>query len=259
MNPFIVDRTQSAGLAEVLASLPASLAPEGDDPQLAFIEGTPDWPEFTQAALNAGALAAVVSSPSTKDNGFVSKEAAERVILAWDFAENPGVRVAAAAAIPLQGTAVLAEAILTAPTHTDVETALLDMMTALTRIAGHLTQLRTLYRNGTGWYLAAELENGAPVSISLLITDTVPRRLNMRLLTIDGGLNVIVPAPDTAAPAEVRVVGPEGELLLPTLWETSHRASWRRAVALAGGTEISGDIEELRRIAKRLPTSMVGR
>jgi hypothetical protein len=41
-------------------------------------------------------------------------------------------------------------------------------------------------------------------------------------------VSVQVPDPDAAWPAEVRVTGAHGELLLPTLYESAHRSAWRR-------------------------------
>ncbi|MCH6472444.1 hypothetical protein [Sinomonas terrae] len=109
---------------------------------------------------------------------------------------------------PLRELARLAEAVLEVPSGTDLTAAVLDV----------------------------------------LVTDAAPASLRLRILTDDGGLTAVVPCPDTAAPAEVRFVGPDGERLLPTPWETARRASWRRAVAIAAGEALSGDLAGLHRV-----------
>ena len=251
MSPFTFDAAQAPGLAEIAASLPLSLAPTavGSAPQLAAVAGTSGWEARAKAALDGGALAAVVSSPSAASRDVDDP----RVVLDWPFAANPGVLAAAEAAVALQERGVLAEATLTVPPGTDLDAALLDALTAVVRVLGDVTPLRTLHRDQAGWHLAAELPNGAPASVALVVSGAEPAVLRLRLLTDEGGLTALVPSPDTAAPAEVRIVGPEGERLLPTLWETSRRASWRRAVAIAAGDAVSADHTELHRVTVLAP------
>ena len=65
----------------------------------------------------------------------------------------------------------------------------------------------------------------------------------VRVLTDDGGVEIAIPHPETARPAEVVITDEAGVRTLPTLWESSHRAAWRRAHLLlqAGdpGTDLS--------------------
>ncbi|WP_422934659.1 hypothetical protein [Sinomonas sp. P47F7] len=257
MSTFTVDATQTAGLAEIAASLPLSLAPAREGaPELASVSGSAGWAGRAQAAFDGGALAAVVGSPATDDPEFPAG-AESRLVLAWDFAANPGVLAAAEAAAPLRGRAVFAEATLSVPSSTDLDAALLDALTAVVRVAGEVTPLRTLHRDAAGWHLAGDLAGPqgarAPLALAIVVTDAAPAALRLRLLTDDGGLTAEVPSPDTAAPAGVRIVGPDGERLLPTLWETSRRASWRRAVAIAAGEALSADVAELHRVAALTP------
>ncbi|MDQ4502961.1 hypothetical protein [Sinomonas sp. ASV322] len=250
MSAFSVDTTHTAGLAEIVASLPLSLSPVGDGPaQLAAVAGSPGWAQRAMEAADGGALAVVVGSPQTDDGvAALASETAPRVVLAWDFAANPGVLAAADAAAPLRESAVLAEATLAVPSGTDLDAALLDVLVAVDRVAGEPASLRSLHRGANSWHLAGGTRSGAPLALSLVVTDAASASLRLRILTDDGGLTAVVPSPDTAAPAEIRVVARDGERLLPTLWETSRRASWRRAVAIAAGDTISGDIAELHRL-----------
>jgi hypothetical protein len=249
MSPFTVDAAQAPGLAEIAASLPLSLAPaRSGPPQLASVAGSPGWATRARDALDTGASAVVVSSPSPESNAAAALgAAADRVVLEWAFAANAGISAAAEASSPLRTGIVLAETHLRVPRGTDLDAGMLDALTAARRIVGDLSCLRTLHRGSAGWHAAGLVSEGAPFGIAVVVTDAAPAALCLRLLTRDGGLTVVVPPPDTAAPAEVRIVGPDGERLLPTLWETSRRTSWRRAVAIAGGKTTSGDVAEFHR------------
>ncbi|MCA4135392.1 hypothetical protein [Arthrobacter sp. M4] len=247
---YTVDTHSVPGLSETVASLPLSLAPAGQEPaQLAAIAGTPGWLERTREALDGGALAAVVSSPSAAD-GILSlpTDFAQRAIVEWSFASNPGLQTAAEATSSLRETAVFADIELRVPTETNFDDVLLDVLIAAGRVFGSMSPVRSLHRDKAGWHLASWLRGQAsdvPVSFSIIATDAAPATLRLRLLTQDGGLSASVPSPATAEPAEVRITGPDGERLLPTLWETSRRVSWRRAVAVAAGEAVSDDLSEL--------------
>lgn len=249
-----VDASSASSVAEIVASLPLSLTPSDGAPQIAAIQGSAGWATRAQEALDAGALAAVVSSPSGHDGAArLSAEASGRVAIAWEFAANPGVQVAADAAAGLRGQAVVAECTVTVPESAGLETAILDALTATGRIVGGFAPVTVLLSGPDGHHLSSRLDNGAPLSVGILVSKAGPASLRVRLLTPEGGLTAVVPSAATAAPAEVRVVRPDGELLLPTLWETSHRATWRRAVEMASGSTASGDIAELHHIAPLAP------
>lgn len=256
MSTYTVNASSAPGLAEIAASLPLSLAPADGFPQIAAVAGSPGWTAAASAALDAGALAAVVASPCADDAApHLAEASAGRTVLAWEFAANPGVLSAADAAAALRGRAVLAEATLRVPAGSDLDAALLDLMVAAGRILGEFAAPELLIDGPSGRHLSSRLDNGAPVSLGLVVTSAGPASLRVRVLTEDGGLTALIPHAETAAPAEVRVTAPDGERLLPTLWETSRRASWRRAVAIASGGPASGDVAELHRTAALLPRS----
>lgn len=245
MTSFTVEPAALPGLAEIVASLPRSLTPtHGGSPQIGALAGSPGWAEGTRTAFAAGALAVVVAAPADESPESLDKDAASRVVLSWDFAANPGVLAAAAESASLRCRAVMAEGTLWIPPGADRGAALLDLITAATRVFGEMTPLRLVHQDSHGIHVAGSLSNGAPLALAVLTTAAVPSSLELRLLTDDGGLSAVVPSPDTSSPAHVRVVGPDGERLLPTLWITSRRASWQRAVAIAAGDAVSEDVTE---------------
>lgn len=251
---FAVSASSAPGLAEIAASLPLSLARSGSAPQIAAVDGSSGWAGRAQEALDAGALAVVVSSPTAHDgDSHLAAEAPGRVVIAWEFAANPGVLAAAEAAATLRDRAVLVDCTLTVSESADLDAAVLDALTAARRIVGGFDPATILFAGPAGQHLASRLENGAPFTLGIVVSGASPASLRVRLLTTDGGITVVVPSAATAGPAEVRVVAPDGERLLPTLWETSRRASWRRAIAIASGGPASADIAELHDTASLVP------
>jgi hypothetical protein len=249
---FTVSDASAPGLAEIAASLPLSLAPADADaaPQLAALAGSPGWARRAGELVAAGALAVVVGPPTAHDDAtHLPDDGAGRAVIAWEFASNPGVATAAEAAGPLRRRAVLAECRVTVPDAALLDGALLDALTACGRVFGAFGPLGALHAGPAGRHYAGRLDGGAPFSLALVVSAAAPAALSLRLMTEDGGLTAHVPSAATAAPAETRIVGPDGERLLPTLWETSRRASWRRAIALAAGGPASGDVAEFYRTA----------
>ena len=253
MSAFTVDTRQLPGLAEIVASLPLSLRDAGNGPpQIIGVTGTGTWAAQATAAVRHGALAIVVEAPVLAGLKNVSTAAQSRVVLAWDFAANPGVHAAAAEAEAMRGGAGIAKGAVTVGRSTDIQVALLDLLVAAVRVFGEISMLTVRHRDHHCLYLTGHLEGGAPLTLSVVVTNAYPFAMDLRLLTGEGGLDVHVPSPATAAPAEVRVADADGERLLPTVWVTSRRASWQDAAAVAAGAT-SGDIAELRRAVSLVP------
>lgn len=258
-TPYTVFAEETAGGAGaidgVIASLPLSLAKSPEGGQIVAIDGgRTGWRERAQEALDGGALASIVVKPSDRDA--TASEDSPRILLDWAFASNPAVESAADAARPLIEEAVLLESRMIVPSVTDPKQFLLDHVTVLARIVGHGAftpgTFRQLFADENGYHLAGSLPGGAPMKVSALVSTSVSPHLVMRLLTKNGSLMLNIPAPDTAAPAEVRLVTRDGELLLPTEYESAHRATWRRAVRMLGGAPDSQDLAELVQTAAAL-------
>jgi hypothetical protein len=120
------------------------------------------------------------------------------------------------------------DSVAAAPVGTDSGELFADHFAAVVRVAGPLANLRVLTRGLHGYTATAVLANGAPVALQGVLSNARPAGVNITLLTDDGGVSVTLPEPLAAWPATVRVTGPQGELLLPTIYESAHRATWRR-------------------------------
>ena len=55
-----------------------------------------------------------------------------------------------------------------------------------------------------------------------------------------------LPDPGTARPAVLVNTTSTGATTTPTIWETSHRAAWRRLHATVSGARLTNDLADLR-------------
>ncbi|SEJ63437.1 hypothetical protein SAMN04487917_108132 [Arthrobacter sp. yr096] len=225
---------QEAGaVALAVASLPESFGPaaDGNHADVQVIAGRPGWTAQAVEAIAAGARGLVVVNPSPENVDSLAEAAARHntvVVLDQRWASNPAINGAEDAVRSQAGRAAVLDTVATAPVGTDSGGLLADHLAAVVRIAGPLANLRRLSRGPHGYTTTAVLANGAPVALQGVVSNARPAALDFRLLTDDGGVSVTLPEPVAAWPATVTVTGPQGELLLPTIYESAHRATWRR-------------------------------
>ncbi|UZX03124.1 hypothetical protein F8G81_11345 [Arthrobacter sp. CDRTa11] len=252
--PFTVGADEAArksgAVDSVVASLPVSLAHTISQPDIVAIDGSGTaWMQKAQKALDDGARAAIIISPTLESDP--APKSSSRILFDWAFASNPAVQKAAEAAGRLVSPAVLLESRLVVPPGVDLNQVLLDQLTAVTEIVGEgalpANSLRCIHADDRGYQFAGKLASGAPVTVSAVVTTAVGPNLRVRLLTVEESLTASIPGPDTAAPAEVYVTTPEGEVLLPMEYESAHRSTWRRATRkLSEGT----DAQDFARLTK---------
>ncbi|ALV41466.1 hypothetical protein AU252_10145 [Pseudarthrobacter sulfonivorans] len=253
-NPFTVAAEETArktgSIDAVVASLPISLANATLEPDIVALDGSKTgWPERAQEALDRGARATVVISP-TSTTGPAPKTSS-RILFDWAFASNPAVQKAAEAADRLVAPVTLLESRLVVPAGVDLNQVLLDQLTAIAHIVGENSlppgSIRRLHADEYGYQMSGTLAGGAPVTVSAVVTGAEHTHLEIRLLTQDESITVFLPAPDTAIPAEVRMTTHEGELLLPTQYESAHRSTWRRAIRTLSEEAETQDFATLQR------------
>ncbi len=225
---------QEAGaVALAVASLPESFGPAASVNQadVQVISGQPGWTARAAEAIATGARGVVVVNPAAENTDSLqaaAQQSGAAVVLDQRWASNPAVPGAEDAVRSMAGRAALLDTVATAPVGTDSGELFADHLAAVVRLAGPLANLRHLSRGPHGYTTTAVLANGAPVAIQGVVSNARPAALDFRLLTDDGGVSVTLPEPVAAWPANVRVTGPQGELLLPTIYESAHRATWRR-------------------------------
>ncbi len=224
---------ESGAVGLAVASLPASFGPAaaGEAARISAPDGTPGWTTEAIKAIAGGAtgnlgIHPVPETPAARTDA--AEAAGVRFGLDQRWASNPGLAGAEDAVRTVAGRAAMLDTVATASAGTDPERLLTEHLAAVVRVTGQLDALRVLRRGPHGYTLSGRLANGAPVSLQGVLSNSRPAGVDFRLYTDDGGVSIAVPEPLAAWPAEVRVTGPQGEILLPTLYESAHRTTWRR-------------------------------
>ena len=232
---------ETGAVNQTMASLPATFGPtpagSATPADVLVVAGSNGWTAEAASAVQAGARGIVVANPVPEDTSELAaaaEAAGAAVVLDQRWATNPGL-VAGASGPDARGairsglgTASLLDSVATAPPGTDPQQLLGEHLAALLAVTGGLDGVAILREDTTGYTVSGRLANGAPFTAEGVLTAARPAGVDIRLYTADGGVAVHVPDPDAAWPAEVRVTGPHGELLLPTLYESAHRFAWRR-------------------------------
>lgn len=224
---------ESGAVGLAVASLPASFGPvaAGEAARISALDGAAGWTTEAIKAIDAGASGIVVVNPVPESTAAL-RDAAEAagvaVVLDQRWASNPGLAGAEDAVRTVAGRAAMLDTVATGAAGTDPERLLTEHLAAVVRVTGQLDALRVLRRGPHGYTVSGRLANGAPVSLQGVLSNSRPAGVDFRLYTDDGGVSIAVPEPLAAWPAEVRATGPQGEILLPTLYESAHRTTWRR-------------------------------
>lgn len=238
---------EAGAVSLAVASLPASFSPAPSGPALpattgpaadvAVIAGESGWSTEAKGAIEAGARGVMVANPAPEDIGRLTAAAdaaGAAVVLDHRWASNPALvsadggpdaREAVRSAL---GTAAMLDSVAASAPGADINRLLGQHLAALLAVAGELDGVRVLRSDRTGYTFSGYLAGGAPFTAQGVLTAARPAGLDLRLYTTDGGVSVTVPDPGAAWPAGVRTTGPQGEVLLPTLYESAHRAAWRR-------------------------------
>jgi hypothetical protein len=227
---------ESGAVGLAVASLPESFGPANEAtptliPQISAIDGARGWTTEAIRAIDGGALGIVVVNPDPENTAALldaAEAAGAAVVLDQRWASNPGLAAAEDAVRSVAGRAAMLDTVATAAAGADPERLLTEHLAAVVRVTGQLDALRVLRRGTHGYTVSARLANGAPVSLQGVLSNARPAGVDFRLYTDDGGVSIAVPEPLAAWPAEVRATGPQGEILLPTLYESAHRTTWRR-------------------------------
>jgi hypothetical protein len=251
---------QKAGaVALAVASLPESFGPAADEnsADVQVIAGQPDWTRHAVEAISAGARGIVVVNPSPENVNELTETAARHksaVVLDQRWASNPATAAAEDAVRSMAGRAVVLDVVATAPVGTDSGALLADQVAAVVRLTGPLGNLRLLDRRPHGYTATAVLANGAPVALQGILSNARAASVTVTMLTDDGGAAVSLPDPVAAWPATVEVTGPHGELLLPTIYESAHRATWRRLKEHLDAGTLPSDLQQFAAVSESIAT-----
>jgi hypothetical protein len=236
----------AGAVAQVVASLPVSLHPSDDGwGALVAIAGTNGWTEEALASISSGARGLMVISPSAAEVAAL-KERADAlgvpVVIDTEWAHNPAVAAAAPQFAAHNDENSLLEARVNAPAGADLDRVLLAQLALIRAAVDPVVSLTYARRNEHGYDALARLASGARASLAAILTDALPTSASLRIIKPHHAVALALPGSGTAAPGKVTVSGPEGATLLPTQWESAHRAAWRRLHDLAEAGQACDDL-----------------
>jgi hypothetical protein len=236
-DQLTVAGSASRVLDEVVASLPRSFAhvPRGGEADIAVVEGSAGWPERVRGAVSGGARGVVVLDPCSADSSSVAT--AVPVVLSESWAGNPTVLAVAERWRSAVAGATLIESTVTEPVAgRDAAELVLRQLRLLRRLGVPDAQLESATRSHRSYSLAGRAGT-ATVSLLGVATDADPEALDAFLIGVEETLKLRLHPSRTARPAQAKRLTTDGGELLPTIWETAHRAAFRRIrdVVLSGG------------------------
>lgn len=238
-----------AEAAATLASLPLSFRrSDGVAETVAVVQGLPGWVDVAAAAAHGGAVGIIVVGPTPADlTGLAALDELSVAFVAdWRWSSNPAVPASAAAFTAAGQGPYRLETRLIVPVGSDLDVSQLEQLALVRRLVGPLDELHILDRTARNCYAEGITGTGVDVDLSVVCTAAVAPVSRTRLLTANGSVELEVGSPTTARPARVTVTGPDGMTQLPTLYESAHRASWRRLRDQLSGMGAGSDLSDLR-------------
>lgn len=238
----------SSRAEEVLASLPESFRRSHTVAgEVVVVDGGPGWVDAAAGALRGGAIGLIVISPIPGDLeplGAALRSRPATVVVDSPWASNPAVPGAADLIQSAITDAVFAECRLIQPVGTDLDHALLHQLSLIRALIGPVSSLSLLSR--TAHHVQGSARSGnLLVDLSITCTDARSSVAITRMLLPNGSVEVLIPSPDTARPATVTVVSADGATTQPSLFESGHRATWRRLRGHLRSRDVPRDVEAL--------------
>jgi len=237
----------------VLASLPVSLSSAGDETaNLVAIGGGTGWGSALERARAGGARGAVVLSPGPE-----TTRTDLLVVLDREFAGRPGVNTARAAVAETGKDALLEVRSTVAPATKSVD-VVLEQLALVRAVSGSpVANARLVQGSTNGYVVRGQSADGREVLLTAERTTATAPQVTVRVIGATCAVAMTIPQSLTARPMNVVVTDSSGARLLPTQWETSHRAAWRRLRdAVTGGsvpTELDDHVADVSVLKSCLP------
>jgi len=238
------DTDATGAVAQVIASLPISLRPGTGVADLAAVSG-PQWVADAAAAASAGVSGIMIVNPSPAD--VAALEIAVPVVVDTTWSHNPAVAAAAPhfAALTESDEPVTFESRVDAPVGSDLERVLLAQLALVRAAIDAVATLAVDRWNERGYDIRATLSGGASIALAAVLTGGLPVSASLGALTRHNAVRMHLPDPATAVCGTVTVSGADGATVLPTLWETPHRAAWRQLHNLVNDGETTSELDDL--------------
>ncbi|MGO4236087.1 hypothetical protein [Pseudarthrobacter sp. YAF2] len=242
---------QTGAVSSVIASLPMSLASgQAGTAALRGVSGTKGWAHRAAETITKGAAGVAVIAPEPGDTQSLERIAASTsvpVVLGFRWASNPAVAHAVEVYQQAAPDSALVEVTAYIRDSIPIVQVRAELLVLAARLLGPLDAVRTLRTNKNGFAVAATLTgSGTPLTIVAVVSNALNNDVRVRMLTRNGCVDLSIPAPDTARPATLKRTDPQGALISPAHYESSHRATWKRLAALAASGSTAPDLAEFR-------------
>jgi hypothetical protein len=238
----------TGAIASVVASLPVSLrstATDAASADLVALDGSVGWPERTAHAVQHAARGLMVVQPCPVAPDEVPQTSSIPVVIDYRFAGNPAVSSAARVFDGWEADAMVEVSSLVSD-PADTGRLLLDQLATLRRLGLPPVRLNQLTWASSGYYLHGSTHSGVPLLLSAHVTSGAPPHLTVRGLAPNRAIELAVPDPGTARPAVMVRTTSDGATTHPTVWESAHRAAWRRLRAAVVDGLPTDDLTDLR-------------
>ncbi|TCO42539.1 hypothetical protein EV646_113161 [Kribbella antiqua] len=232
-----------------LATLPMSFPDPAD---VVFVDGDPSWPAELERAIRSGATGIVLVHPTPVDFDLLTADTIVVVDSPW--ASNPVNGLAAQAFRAAATNGARVECRVITPPGSDFATALLDQLALIRAVLGPVMKVQVRHLSDRALHAEGLTNLSVAVDFSIVCTTALPASASLRLLTSDGSVELTIPSGDTALPARLITVGPDGAVLAPTQYENGHRSSLRRLRELQATGSADGSAE-LRRLQADVVTT----
>ncbi len=241
---------RSGDVDPVIASLPVSLHPVSEAPDLCAVAGESGWTGEALDILGTGIRGILVVDPVSEDASDLAAAASAAgipVVIDRPLAGNPTVPVIATHFANAGEPHGLLECRVVQSGSGDLDRALLDQLALVRAAAAEVQSATVLARTNHCYAIQGYLANGRRTQLTGICTAAQPRSGHLRLLGLTGSVELTVPDPSTARPAQATITTPDGLVLLPTIFESAHRATWRRLRDLVEARLPAPDLDDFRK------------
>ena len=205
---------------------------EKSTPDVVAVAGDSDWVEKAITAIEGGAMGVLVVDPTATESvdrlRTLSSDRNVPVVIDRPIAGNPGVVNAAPRFAEFFTPDSLLESHHVIAPGSDRHRTLLDQLGVVATAAAPVGSATNLVWAPDGYIVRGVLSSGQRVLISAVVTAAQPPSGWLRQLGAAAAVELTIPGWLSARPALLTVTTAEGASLAPTIYETSHRASWRR-------------------------------
>jgi hypothetical protein len=172
------------------------------------------------------------------------RSASQPVLLDRPYLSNPAVGPSRAHWETSGAQTLFLDSTLFVSTGADRRAELFRHLSFVRAVAGPLMSARLLSIDRLNYTAEAKLSSGTTAILTCVLTDAGLPRAELRLLGSPHRLSMTIFPSTTARAATVSIVDAEGEVMLPTLYENGHRATWRRMLTCLANSNVSGDLDD---------------